>query len=100
MSIAGSWRVVIETAAGPREATLSLQVEGSTLSGSLLDQGGPTDLQGSVAGDEFEFVAATPGMSGPIVMTFSGRVDGDRISGGVDFGQHGAGTWSGARAPD
>jgi hypothetical protein len=98
MSVDGTWNVSIDLSGGVREARLTIQTEGETLSGVIADQSGPTEVHGKVEGDDVEFVATAPAVSGPMVMTFFGRVEGDRVSGGTEFGEAGSGTWTGTRA--
>ena len=100
MSIDGSWYVTIQLPAGVREAELRVSTEADHLTGALVDANGPTNVEGTVDGDEIEFIAATPGMSGPLVMSFFGRVDDDAIDGGIDLGDAGTGTWSAVRRPE
>lgn len=98
MSAAGTWNIVTNSPMGAQKATLTLAVDGSSLSGSLNSPQGTIELEeGQVDGDSVSWQAKiTQPM--PMTLEFSGTVDGDSISGNVKLGAFGTATFSGERA--
>ena len=95
----GIWLATIDSPMGTRDAELRLDTNGALISGELIEAGAPVDLEGSVDGDEVEFVATLPSATGPMQLTFSGEISGDALVGEVEFGEQATGTWD-ARRPD
>jgi len=99
MAVDGTWNVTLSTPMGDRPATLTLTTSGSDLSGTF---GGPQGSQefsgGSVDGNAVKWKNNFAGAMGQMELAFDGTVDGDNISGSVQFGAFGSGTWKGTRA--
>ena len=97
MSVAGTWNLQIKSPMGDRPATLELSGE-SELSGSVKAEQGNTDVSGTLDGDAVAFKGTMSGQMGEIELTFSGKLDGDEMSGDVQFGSFGSGSWSATRS--
>jgi hypothetical protein len=100
MAADGTWNVNMNTPMGAQQVTLVLATSGDVVSGSI--EGGPlgkVDISDGTISDDAP--AWTVAVSQPTVMTlgFTGKVDGDEISGGVSLGSFGNATFSGKRAP-
>jgi hypothetical protein len=97
MAADGTWHITIDTPMGARMAKLTLTTDGGTLRGQQSGDEGTTDIyDGTVNGNEVAWkVNITQPM--PLSLAFSGKVDGDKISGGVDTGAFGSLSFSGAR---
>lgn len=99
MAVDGTWNIMLATPMGERPATLTLKTEGNALSGSFGGPQGSQDFSGGTAdGDKVNWKNNFSGAMGPMELTFDGQVDGDNISGTVQFGAFGSGTWKGTRA--
>jgi hypothetical protein len=98
MAVDGKWNIAIETPMGTRQAELDLKADGSSLSGTQSADGQSGPIQdGSVDGNKVSWkVDITNPM--PLTLTFSGNVDGDKISGDADTGTFGSFPFSGSRA--
>lgn len=93
----GTWKTTMNTPMGKQEGTLTLETDGSDLSGKLAGPQGEIDIiDGKVEGDKLTWKAK---LTSPMPMTldFDATVDGDNISGNVKLGAFGNATFSGTR---
>lgn len=97
MSIAGTWEITINSPMGANKGTLTLVVDGSTMTGIMSSTQGETDIQdGKVDGNEISWTANIP--SPPIKLTCTATIDGDSISGNVALGAFGNAALTGTRS--
>ena len=98
MSAAGTWNITTNTPMGAQKGTLTLEVDGSSLTGNMSSAQGSIEIEnGQADGDSVSWDAKiTQPM--PMTLEFSGTVDGDSISGSVKLGAFGTATFSGDRA--
>jgi hypothetical protein len=98
MAVDGNWNLVMTTPMGERNATLSLNSSGGTLSGTQGAEGNSTEIfDGTVTGDDVAWkVSITNPM--PLTLAFTGTVAGDTISGEMGIGPMGSFPFSGTRA--
>ena len=98
-SVAGSWAVSIDIPGSPLTGTLTLNQQGTALTGSLQTQLGPAAIKsGKVNGDEFTFTAAVEFGGANIDITANGKVSGSQVNGTIDSPQ-GSVSFSGRRNP-
>jgi len=98
MSAEGNWNIVVKSPMGDQPSTLSLKVEGGTLTGTQGAQGQSQAITaGKVDGDTISWSNSitTPF---PMTLEFTGTVAGDTLSGSVKAGSFGSFPWSGSRA--
>jgi len=75
----------MESPMGRREPKLELKVDGNNLSGTWAGQMGSNPISdGKVNGDEISFSMEMSAMGQSISMKFSGKVDGDKLTGNVE----------------
>jgi hypothetical protein len=98
MAVDGNWKITIETPMGNRPSELSLSTAGGKLTGRQGAEGNSGEItDGTVNGNEVSWkIKITNPM--PMTLHFSGKVDGDKISGSADAGTFGSFPFSGARA--
>jgi imidazolonepropionase-like amidohydrolase len=98
-AVAGSWAVSIDVPGSPLSGTLTLNQQGTALTGSLQTQLGPAPIKsGRVTGDSFTFTAAVEFGGASIDITANGKVSGSQVSGTIDSPQ-GSVSFSGRRNP-
>lgn len=98
MAIDGTWNLKMKTPMGERPATVRLAAAGAALSGAFVGQAGESPLtNGSVDGAKVAWSTMFSGAMGEMKLDFAGTVDGDAISGTVQFGSFGSGTFSGTK---
>ncbi len=108
-NLAGVWEISRETGRGTFTQTLTLTVEGSTLTGTLSFTGGGRrgggggggpqsfDLSnGTIDGNSFSFTVTLP-FGGGIEQSYRGTIDGATLAGTVDGGRGGAQPFTGKR---
>ncbi len=98
-SVKGKWDASIETQQGPMPVTFTFSVEGEKITGTLSFQRGDLAISGTISGPEIKFTSSFDmGGGRNLELNFVGKVDGDSMSGTVDFGGMGGGAWSAKRA--
>lgn len=98
MAVDGNWKITLSTPLGDRDATLTLKADGGTLTGKQSAEGNEADIvDGTVSGNDVAWKAAITDPM-PLTLAFTGKVDGDSISGDVSIGPMGSFPFKGARA--
>ena len=99
MSVDGKWKLTMTTPRGTRDAEVAFATSGARLTGTWSGpQGEPQNFEGSIEGQALYWTVKRSGPMGEMVLEFNGTVDGDRISGTVEIGQMGSGTFEGSKA--
>ena len=97
--VTGSWDMTINTDQGALPGTLTLQQDGEALSGSLISDQGTIEFDGgTVSENKLEWVVEVDAGGQFIEIAMSGVVDGDMMTGTMDFGGYGGGDWTAKRA--
>lgn len=97
MSIDGNWEVSMNTPMGEQKGTLTLKVDGNSLSGKVDTAMGSEEFSdGTVSGNDLEW---SIDISKPMPMTlnFKATVDGDAMTGNVGLGMFGSAPLNGQR---
>lgn len=98
MTVDGTWNLTLSTPMGDRPATAELKADGDTLTGAMVATQGRQEFEeGSVDGNEVTWTATVSGAMGEMKLEFAGTVEGDSMSGSVQFGSFGSGTFTGTR---
>jgi hypothetical protein len=98
MSVDGNWSITVNTPMGAQQSTLSVKSSGNAFTGTIAGARGSMEVNdGKIDGDTLSWsMQMTQPM--PMTLTYKGKVDGDKISGDVQFGSFGGGTFTGTRA--
>lgn len=99
-NLSGVWNLTIEAMGQSLPATLNLNQQGSTLSGTLQTSftGVSTIREGKVSGENFSFSLELNLGGNQVEITFIGRVAGNQINGSIQS-QQGTFSFSGTRTP-
>ncbi len=98
MAIDGTWNLKMQTPMGERPMTMRLAADGAALSGALVGAAGESPITGgSVDGAKVTWSTMFTGAMGEMKLDFAGTLDGEAISGTVQFGAFGSGTFSGTK---
>ncbi len=98
-SPAGTWNMKLESPRGTREGVLELEVDGSSLSGTWTGERGTQQFAGgTVEGSNLSWEVQMSGPMGQMSLRFSGVLSYGVISGEVEFGSFGKGTFQATRA--
>ena len=98
--VSGVWRIDLDTQTGEQTWTVTFEQNGAALGGEIdmNDGEGALPVEGSVDGDEIEFVFIVPDLDGDMPINLSGQVDGATITGDEGhFVWYGAGAWTGTK---
>jgi autotransporter translocation and assembly factor TamB len=98
MALDGNWNLTMNSPMGARPVTANFKTDGGTISGEFTGPQGNAPVTGTADGNNVAFSATIAGPMGQMELKFSGAVDGDTVSGNVQFGAFGSGTFSGAKA--
>ena len=98
MAIDGNWNITMSTPMGDRKATLTVKNAGGTLTGTQGADGNSTEIfEGTASGDDVAWkVSITNPM--PLTLAFTGKVEGDAMSGEMGIGPMGSFPFKGVRA--
>ncbi len=97
MSVAGTYKLTINTPMGTRTPTLILKEEGGTVSGAFAGQMGTTEFSGGTAdGNNVKFDVNISAMGREMTLSFDGTIEGDSIGGSVNT-PRGASEFTGTR---
>ena len=98
MAVDGNWNITMSTPMGDRNATLSLKNSGGALTGTQGADGHSAEIfDGTANGDDVAWkVSITNPM--PLTLAFTGKVEGDAMSGEMGIGPMGSFPFTGTRA--
>jgi hypothetical protein len=97
VDMSGEWAIEFTSPFGPQEFTMYVMQEGPRLTGRLTSDAGEFPLRGSINGNEFTITWQFPDGTRLLDITFTGKVDGDSLSGSAKLGTRGSGPLSGTR---
>ncbi|MBA3888540.1 MAG: hypothetical protein H0X67_22855 [Acidobacteria bacterium] len=96
--LSGQWRVEIAYAAGQGIHVLHLQQHENDLVGSHQGDFISRDIAGTVNGDTLSLASIVTERHGDSLNNrFTGRIDGDEMSGSLNMGEYRTATWSARR---
>ena len=96
--VAGEWNVVLELGSIAGRPTLEIKQEGEKITGTYRGRYGASPLEGAVKENQIGFTVTMNAEGQQTTGYFAGVVDGDKMSGTVEFEGAGEGTWSANRA--
>ncbi len=96
--LTGRWDVKIEFAAGTSEHTLHVKQQGNQLSGTHQGDFVARDFNGSISGDDVRIASSIGELHGAALSyRFTGKFQGDRMSGALDMGEYLGAKWNATR---
>jgi L-seryl-tRNA(Ser) seleniumtransferase len=95
--VAGTWDLSVESPNGTGSRVLKIRQDGEKLTGEIESSMSSGKIAGSVTATTIAFTATVAMDTGTFEIRYTGKVDADKMSGEVDFGDYGRGTWSGVR---
>ncbi len=94
VSVAGDWDVTVQSPQGTNTVLVTLKQDGEKLDGLFKSPLGELPFTGTLTGNEMKFTFSFPVDGQPLLITMTGKVDGDAIAGKADFGGFAEGDWS------
>lgn len=96
-TVEGEWTASMNTPGGASPMGLVFKVDGEKLTGTVKRSSGDVPLAGTIKGKDIEFSYAINYNGNVLSLFFSGKVDGDNMSGTVSFGGNAEDSWSAKR---
>jgi hypothetical protein len=97
-SVAGDWDVTVQSPQGTNTVLVTLKQDGEKLEGLFKSPLGELPFSGTLVGSDMKFTFSFPVDGQPLLITMTGKVAGDAITGKADFGGFAEGDWSAKRA--
>ena len=97
VDLAGEWNVTFTGPTGPADYTMFVAQEGTRLTGRMTSPHGEFPLKGAIEGETFRITWALPDDGRMLEIVFTGRVDGDTLTGTARLGKSGEGPVTGER---
>jgi hypothetical protein len=95
--VAGQWNFTVELEMGTGHPVVTFKQDGEKLTGTYDGRYGQSPLEGTIREKRIEFTVTMVAEGVSVAGVFSGSVDGETMSGTVEFDQAGEGTWSATR---
>lgn len=97
--ISGVWLLDVESPMGREEIVARFEQSGRALSGVMNAKGADVPLRGGIEGQAIQFDMTFEIRGQPLTLQYTGTVEGEGMSGTVQFGPMGTGRFSGQRTP-
>ena len=95
--VAGQWQLALEIGSITGRPTIELKQDGEKLTGTYRGRYGASPIEGSLKDNQIGFTVTMNAEGQQTSGHFAGVVDGDAMSGTVEFEGAGEGTWSATR---
>ena len=96
-TIDGTWNITVQSPIGEQHSVLVLKTDGGAVSGTMSGSGQEGPIENATAsGDSVSWNADITSPM-PLTLEFSGKVDGDAMSGDVKLGMMGSAPFTGKR---
>jgi len=96
--VTGEWEAQYVTPLGPQELKIYLQQEGPRISGHTSSEFGEFPVRGSINGGDVKFSWTEVDGGKNVVISVTGKIDGDTITGTATVGERGSGAFRAERA--
>lgn len=96
-SVDGQWTLTVESPMGREQLAATFAQSGAHLTGMLSGAAGEVPIEGRVEGNQLQFEMSLDVRGQPLLLDYVGTVEGDTMSGTVQFGPIGTGKFSGVR---
>lgn len=96
-NIAGDWDMTVTSPQGTNTVLVTFKLEGDKVIGLFKSPLGELPFTGTLVGSELKFNFTLPVDGQPLLITMTGKVDGDALAGKADFGGFAEGDWSAKR---
>ena len=90
-SVAGDWNMTIDSDQGSLSATMTFKQDGEKVTGSMPTDQITFEFEGTISDNKLELVAEIDAGGAFLEVILEATVDGDEITGTLDFGGYGSG---------
>jgi hypothetical protein len=95
--VAGAWNVTVDTPNGPLDVTVTLKQDGDKLTGMVSSQMGDAPITGTVKDNDLTFTMNMDANGANMTIIYKAKVDGDKMTGSLDFAGQGEIKFSGTK---
>ena len=89
--VAGDWNMTIDSDQGSLSATMTFKQDGEKVTGSMPTDQITFEFEGTISDNKLELVAEIDAGGAFLEVILEATVDGDEITGTLDFGGYGSG---------
>lgn len=98
VDVTGDWQMTVETPRGEMTSDVHFDQDGERLTVTMVGpEGDEISGEGTVRGSEIEWTVTRSTPRGEMTMTYTGTVEGNMMSGDVQFGDFGSAEWKATR---
>ena len=90
-NVAGDWNMTIDSDQGSLSATMTFKQDGEKVTGSMPTDQITFEFEGTISDNKLELVAEIDAGGAFLEVTLEATVDGNEITGTLDFGGYGSG---------
>ena len=94
VDLTGTWNLAVQTPSGSGNPVFVLKQDGNKLTGTYKGYFGDAPVTGTVKGSDFEMKYTLGG----VTTVYKGKGDGKKMSGTIDFGGQGSGSFTGTKS--
>jgi len=95
--VSGDWEITVSSQRGEMTWDVKFEQEENNLTVIMTGQRGQVTGEGTFTGKKIEWTTTRSTPRGEMSMTWSGEVEGNTISGEVQFGSFGSSSWEGTK---
>ena len=88
-NVAGEWNMTIDSDQGEISGTMTFEQDGEKVTGSMPTEQITFEFEGTIADNKLALVAEVDAGGAFLEVTLEATVDGDKITGALDFGGYG-----------
>jgi hypothetical protein len=99
IDVSGTWDLSVETPQGAMALTSTFKQDGEKLTGMQSSQMGDMPLEGTIKGADIAFAIVIDMQGQQMTISYTGKVDGDTMSGTIELGSFGSATWTAKKQP-
>ncbi len=93
VNVTGDWEMTTTTPRGERTRDVHFEQEGEKLTVTMQGRRGEVKGEGTLKGNEIEWTITRSTPRGEFTMIYTGKIEGDTMSGEVQMGDFGSGEW-------
>lgn len=97
VDVTGAWELTFQGMDAPMTIAATYKQEGEKLTGTQAGMMGEEKLEGTVKGNEINYAIKVDMGGQEMAITFTGKVEGDTITGTMSFGDMGGMPWTAKR---
>jgi hypothetical protein len=99
IDVSGTWDLSVESPQGTMALASTFKQDGEKLAGIQSSERGEMPLEGTIKGADIAFAIVIDVQGQQLTIAYAGKVDGETMTGTVEFGSFGSATWTAKKQP-